>query len=121
MEFIFTFEPESKIPYYHQLYQSVRQEIESGRIVTGTRLPSVHGLSDALKVSKTTVYRCWSMVMFEGSLDCEGKLLCISGTPEGMALDCCRDGREILLKSICLVTSYIPTASLDLEKFYATA
>jgi GntR family transcriptional regulator / MocR family aminotransferase len=66
MEFIFTFDDGKKIPYYHQLYQFVRQEIESGRTIAGTRLPSIRNLSDSLAVSKTTVEQAYQQLIAEG-------------------------------------------------------
>lgn len=66
VEFIFTFDDERKIPYYHQLYQYFRQEIESGRMVAGTRLPSMRSLSDSLTISKTTVEQAYQQLIAEG-------------------------------------------------------
>ena len=46
---------ESKIPLYMQLYSYMKQEMESGNIKCGEKLPSKRALSAHLKISIITV------------------------------------------------------------------
>ncbi|QQE80030.1 PLP-dependent aminotransferase family protein [Alicyclobacillus sp. SO9] len=82
MEFVFTFDEKNGIPYYHQLYQFVRHEIESGKIAAGSRLPSVRSLCDSLKVSKTTVEQAYQQLVAEGYIESKHRSGYFSLTPE---------------------------------------
>ncbi|WP_019636909.1 PLP-dependent aminotransferase family protein [Paenibacillus fonticola] len=59
-------EENSKEPLYIQLYQYIRDEIVSGRIQEGTRLPSVRQLSASLEISRTPVADCYELLLAEG-------------------------------------------------------
>jgi GntR family transcriptional regulator/MocR family aminotransferase len=57
---------EHKDSLYVQLYQYIRKEIETGRIMQDTRLPSIRRLSQHLNVSKITVETAYQQLVAEG-------------------------------------------------------
>ena len=57
---------ESKIPLYMQLYSYMKQEIESGNIKCGEKLPSKRALSAHLKISIITVETAYAQLIAEG-------------------------------------------------------
>lgn len=54
---------------YLQLYRYFCREIQERRMPSGTRLPSVRGLSAFLQVSKTTVERAYHQLLAEGYVE----------------------------------------------------
>ena len=56
----------SKIPLYMQLYSFIKQEIESGNIRYGEKLPSKRALSAHLKISIITVENAYAQLLAEG-------------------------------------------------------
>ena len=64
----FSVDENSKVKLYHQLYTKVAESIERGEIKTGTKLPSVRTLSDALKISKNTVTKAYRELSESGYL-----------------------------------------------------
>ncbi|TCP57576.1 GntR family transcriptional regulator/MocR family aminotransferase [Tumebacillus sp. BK434] len=54
---------------YGQLYRFFREEILSGRIVAGTKLPSVRHLCRSAGVSKSTVETAYQQLLAEGYLE----------------------------------------------------
>lgn len=63
-----SFFPDSskKEPLYEQLYSSVVNEIHSGRLAPGSRLPSKRSLSEQLRISIGTIETAYSMLIAEG-------------------------------------------------------
>ncbi|WP_240041388.1 PLP-dependent aminotransferase family protein [Paenibacillus ginsengarvi] len=59
----------SKVPLYSQLYAYVKEQIESGGITPGTRLPSIRYLSGDLRISKNTVEAAYQQLVAEGYLE----------------------------------------------------
>ncbi|MBW7474355.1 PLP-dependent aminotransferase family protein [Paenibacillus oenotherae] len=57
---------ESSTPIYMQLYSFMKQEIESGAIKEGSRLPSIRQLSAHLKLSKNTIETAYQQLVAEG-------------------------------------------------------
>ena len=53
-------------PLYEQLYNHIRNEIESGKIGPGDKLPSKRTLSAHLKISMVTVETAYSLLAAEG-------------------------------------------------------
>ena len=53
-------------PLYEQLYNHIRNEIESGKIGPGDKLPSKRALSAHLKISVVTVETAYSLLSAEG-------------------------------------------------------
>lgn len=67
MSFV-TLDPESKIPLYQQLYQAIREAIESGALSLGAKMPSIRQLPEELGVSRTTVEAAYQQLCVEGYL-----------------------------------------------------
>jgi GntR family transcriptional regulator/MocR family aminotransferase len=60
---------EGEQPLYMQLYHYFREEIQTGKLPSATRLPSVRALSRFLQVSKTTVESAYHQLMAEGYIE----------------------------------------------------
>ncbi len=56
-------------PLYMQLYQYFREEIQTGKLPSATRLPSVRDLCRYLHVSKTTVESAYHQLLAEGYIE----------------------------------------------------
>ena len=56
------------VPLYELLYRCLRQDIQSGVLAPGTKLPSKRALAQHLKVSKITVEAAYSQLLAEGFL-----------------------------------------------------
>lgn len=61
-----TLDKSSTKPLYEQLYELLRDDILSGRIVEGKKLPSKRTLADHLQVSLITVENAYSQLIAEG-------------------------------------------------------
>ncbi|WP_088105636.1 PLP-dependent aminotransferase family protein [Halalkalibacter urbisdiaboli] len=59
----------NKKPLYQQLYQYIKDEIVSGKIQTGARLPSIRQLSKHLAVSRNTVETAYQQLIMEGYVE----------------------------------------------------
>lgn len=57
---------DSTTPYYIQLYSYIRDEITSGSIASGEKLPSLRSLSSDLGISITTVSQSYDQLSVEG-------------------------------------------------------
>ena len=62
-------EKDSESPIYCQLYRYIREEIKSGQIPKGTRLPSIRQLSQHLLISKNTVETAYQQLIDEGYIE----------------------------------------------------
>lgn len=62
------------IPLYEALYRCIREDILSGRLAPGEKLPSKRSLSANLKVSKITVEGAYNQLLEEGYLRSEEKI-----------------------------------------------
>lgn len=58
-------------PMYLQLYQYFREQIETGQLPAGTKLPSIRQLSHTTNISKNTVEMAYQQLVAEGYV--EGK------------------------------------------------
>ncbi len=67
--FIMLAEKSSDAPLYRQIYVSVRDAILSGRLTSGTRLPSSRTLAAQLDVSRITVVNAFDQLLAEGYLE----------------------------------------------------
>ena len=56
-------------PLYEQIYEYIRQEIQSGGLPCGERLPSTRGLAKYLEVSRSTVTLAYEQLLSEGYID----------------------------------------------------
>ena len=56
------------VPLYEALYRCIREDILSGTLPAGTKLPSKRALADHLEVSKITVEGAYNQLLAEGYL-----------------------------------------------------
>ena len=68
-ELTISIDPGSKIPLYEQIYDYIKQEIQSGRIRSGDRLPSTRALCRHLEVSRSTVELAYEQLLSEGYVE----------------------------------------------------
>lgn len=61
----------SKIPLYEQIYHYIKNEIQTGQIRSGDRLPSTRALCRCLEVSRSTVELAYEQLMSEGYVESE--------------------------------------------------
>ena len=64
----YVLDPTRKAPLYAQLYQALKEDILSGTIAGGEKLPSKRALSEHLNVSRITVENAYSQLLAEGYL-----------------------------------------------------
>ena len=55
-------------PLYEQLYRAIRQDILTGQLPSGTKLPSKRALAEHLSISKITVETAYAQLLAEGYL-----------------------------------------------------
>lgn len=56
-------------PLYSQLYHWIKKEIEEGRLLPGTKMPSIRQLTIFLKISRNTVEAAYQQLQSEGYLE----------------------------------------------------
>lgn len=71
MNFPINLDRNSSTPIFQQISNYIKQRIEEGALVPGTRLPSTYALSEALAVSRATVVKSYEELISQGYL--EGK------------------------------------------------
>src|SRR5438067_10218190 len=59
-------DPESAIPLYRQVYQQISNQIRSGRIPRGERLPATRELAGLLGLNRTTVSAAYELLESDG-------------------------------------------------------
>lgn len=69
---------------YEQLYEYIREEIRTGGLLPGERLPSARFLSDSLQVSRTTVDMAYGQLVAEGYLTAKPKSGYFVNATEGL-------------------------------------
>lgn len=57
---------ESKTPLYEQIYTYIKEDIQSGRIAYGEKLPSTRALAKHLEVSRSTASLAYEQLLSEG-------------------------------------------------------
>lgn len=62
------------VPLYEALYRCIRQDILSGKLIPGQKLPSKRALATHLKVSKITVEGAFHQLVAEGYLSSQEKV-----------------------------------------------
>lgn len=65
----FVAEQNGHMPIYMQLYQHFRKQIETGKRVAGSKLPSIRMIAGELKLSKTTVELAFQQLLAEGYVE----------------------------------------------------
>lgn len=56
-------------PLYSQLYHWIKKEIEEGRLLPGTKMPSIRQLTNILKISRNTIEAAYQQLQAEGYLE----------------------------------------------------
>lgn len=62
----YTFDKSRKTSLYEQLYQKIKEDITTGRIAAGSKLPSKRTLSEHLGISKVTIEAAYAQLIAEG-------------------------------------------------------
>ncbi|MDD6039192.1 MAG: PLP-dependent aminotransferase family protein [bacterium] len=65
-ELMIALQSNDKIPFYEQIYQAIRRDIEDGKISCGEKLPSTRLLASNLAVSRFTVELAYEQLVSEG-------------------------------------------------------
>lgn len=64
---------------YQQIYEYIRDEIRTGKLLTGEKLPSTRSLAEYLQVARSTVDLAYSQLVAEGYVEarpCKGYFVC---------------------------------------------
>jgi len=70
---ILTIQPKSPVPPFEQLRQQLLEQIHSGQLTAGTRLPTVRRLADDLGIAPNTVARCYRELEQAGVIETRGR------------------------------------------------
>ncbi len=62
------------VPLYESLYRRIRQDIQSGKLLPGEKLPSKRALAENLEVSKITVETAYNQLLAEGYITSREKV-----------------------------------------------
>ncbi len=73
VELTLCLDPRAKKPLYQQLYESLAEQIRSGRLRSGDRLPGKRTLAEHLSVAVNTVDTAYQMLTAEGYLEARPK------------------------------------------------
>ncbi|MBS7526428.1 PLP-dependent aminotransferase family protein [Fusibacter paucivorans] len=71
--FVIQFDQQSDQPKYIQLYEHIKDEVHTGQLVEGEKLPSIRSVSEALGVSKSTVEGAYAQLVVEGYIESRPK------------------------------------------------
>jgi 2-aminoadipate transaminase len=63
--------PESDTPLYRQLYDAIKRNIASGRLLRGERLPANRELAGQLGLNRTTIAAAYELLESEGLIKCQ--------------------------------------------------
>ena len=70
----YTLEKTAGVPLYEALYRCIREDILSGNLAAGAKLPSKRTLATNLKVSKITVEGAYNQLLAEGYISAKEKV-----------------------------------------------
>nr|WP_317380094.1 PLP-dependent aminotransferase family protein [uncultured Faecalimonas sp.] len=68
-ELTISLDPRSDLPLYEQIYQYIKEDIQSGRLACGIRLPSSRSLAGYLEISRSTVELAYEQLLSEGYIE----------------------------------------------------
>ncbi len=71
MELMIPLNTQDARPLYEQIYQYIKDEIRSGKLPSGKRLPSSRELAKGLKVSRSTTQLAYEQLVSEGYLEAQ--------------------------------------------------
>ncbi|TPW78463.1 GntR family transcriptional regulator [Schumannella sp. 10F1B-5-1] len=66
-------DPKSPVPPFEQLRQRLMQQITSGELTAGSRLPTVRRLAEDLGIAPNTVARCYRELEASGAIETRGR------------------------------------------------
>jgi GntR family transcriptional regulator len=67
----FTLDPKSGVPFYKQIILQIEMAIAGGRLMPGSKLPTVRSLAVELQINPNTVARAYSELEIRQILDTE--------------------------------------------------
>ena len=70
-ELTISLKTDSRIPLYEQIYEYIKQDIQSKRIPCGEKLPSTRALAKHLEVSRSTIELAYEQLLSEGYIEAE--------------------------------------------------
>ena len=70
----YSMEDRGGLPLYEYLYRRIREDILTGTLPAGTRLPSKRALAEHLQVSVMTVETAYAQLTAEGYLESRPRL-----------------------------------------------
>ncbi len=75
---------QSDAPLYRQLYEQIAEQIRSGRMARGTRLPATRELAGQLGLNRATISAAYEMLEGEGLISGQvGRGSFVTGRPQG--------------------------------------
>ena len=76
-------DPQSESPLYRQLYRQIEEQIRSGKLARGSRLPATRELAGSLGLNRTTVSAAYEMLESEGLISGQvGRGSFVTGGPQ---------------------------------------
>lgn len=109
---------DSDISLYEQIYQYIREEIRSGNMKCGTKLPSTRMFSAHLQVSRSTVMMAYDQLLSEGYIESAPHKGYFVADVEGL-YDVKLEGEEknvTGVKEVCFAYDFSPYG-IDLDSF----
>jgi len=70
---MFVVDPASAVTLYEQLHRQIIEQIESGALIAGTKLPTVRALATELDVAPYTVARVYRFLEADGFVETLGR------------------------------------------------
>lgn len=70
---MFSVDPESKVTLYEQLRTQIIEQVASGELIVGTKLPPVRQLATQLGVAPYTAARVYRLLEQDGFLETRGR------------------------------------------------
>ena len=68
-----TVDPASSVTLYEQVRRQFLEQIESGELIAGTKLPTVRGLAEQIEVAPYTVARVYRALEADGFVETRGR------------------------------------------------
>lgn len=107
-------------PRYLEAYRSIRERIETGDLVAGSRIPSERLLGESLGVSRTTVRKAVDQLMVDGLINDDS---IVSGVPKANRLMSLTEvaGERNLAVGAKVLLAKIRAATLDEAELFGVA
>lgn len=105
---------------YEQIYEYIKNEIRTGKLLAGEKLPSTRSLAEYLQVARSTVDTAYSQLLAEGYIEarpCKGYFVCrveelfdLSDSWQGRAADEEKDRQTVIDKAVQMQYDFSPHA-----------